>query len=90
MKADCPNLLLGEADCVNGADKVPTRKMKKQKRGDPPAKDAVVMPLKKHAAAANNQADDGGVPYRWPLLNAPRVVAMDMGIRDGRAKQSEL
>lgn len=72
MKADCSNLILGEACCINGAEK-PLNGKGKAKRASAAA---AATP---RATAAGDQG--GGVPYGWPGLNVPRL---QMGV--GRAK----
>ncbi len=57
LHADCSNLDLGEAYCVNGVSQPPGAKVK---RGD--AEFPKVT-----------QAAEGGVPYGWPALDQMRM-----------------
>lgn len=61
LNADCSNLLLGQAYCVNGANQVP------QGNSVP-----VQTPVAKRARYA---ALEGGVPEGWPGLSAPRMTS---------------
>lgn len=93
MKPDCSNLLLGEAYCVNGADKGPTagggagagagagggggREGKQERRRG--VKEGGGRIVRKRDLTVSDT--EGGVPYGWPFLNAPRLNYMRMGAK---------
>ncbi len=70
LLSDCSNLQLGDAYCVNGADQPPAGNTEVATSSGPSMK----AKLKRGTAFVpeRTKAPEGGVPYGWPGLNAPR------------------
>ncbi|QIW94574.1 hypothetical protein AMS68_000092 [Peltaster fructicola] len=75
LNADCGNLALGEAYCVNGENQPPQGTQAAQTSAA--AKRAVVEKHRREAYQAElpvrTPAPEGGVPMGWPGLMAPRL-----------------